>query len=137
MFRIACRFSFWIGCSIVNPVLFFPFVKMFGRILVMQQNEYGNQDRRCYVTIDKIKMVESQGQKFEMAVEELRRTFSMPQTVAQSVPEYSAPPVIVGEDDTKFKPNLVSRSQSVPATTKGKGKGVFKGVMKSIRKKKT
>jgi hypothetical protein len=51
---------------------------MFGRILQLQYNEYGPHDRRCFITIDKINMVRSKGTNFEDAVEQLRKTFSVP-----------------------------------------------------------
>ena len=51
---------------------------MFGRILELQQKEYGIHDPRCYMTMDKIKIVQRRGINFEQAVEELRKTFSIP-----------------------------------------------------------
>ena len=101
----------------------------------MQQNEYGRQDRRCFVTLDKIKMVQSQGQQFEMAVEKLRRTFTMPQMdppTIEHTPE-KAPPVEMGRH---LKATL-DRSQSVPAMRVKGHKGGLMGVFNSIRKKKT
>jgi len=50
---------------------------IFGRILEMQENEYGPHDRRCLVTREKINTVKSRGPDFEQALEELRRTFSV------------------------------------------------------------
>ena len=104
----------------------------------MQQNEYGRQDRRCFVTLDKIKMVQSQGQKFEMAVEELRRTFSMPQMghTAMSPIEHTpdkVPPVEMSKD---LKATL-NRSQSVPSSKVKGHRGGLRGVFKSMRKMKT
>ena len=52
--------------------------QMFGRILELQQKEYGIHDPRCYMTLDKIKIVQRRGTNFEQAVEELRKTFSIP-----------------------------------------------------------
>ena len=63
---------------VFSPNLLFLFLQMFGRILQLQGQEYGAHDRRCYITMDKIKMVRSQGGNFENAVEELRKTFSSP-----------------------------------------------------------
>mmetsp|Transcript_45045 Transcript_45045/g.109505 ORF Transcript_45045/g.109505 Transcript_45045/m.109505 type:complete len:1183 (+) Transcript_45045:24-3572(+) len=57
---------------------------MFHRILSLQQREYGEQDRRCLVTKDKIKMVNSSGIQYAVAIKELSNTFVMP---AESVPE--------------------------------------------------
>jgi hypothetical protein len=57
---------------------------MFGRILQLQYNEYGPHDRRCFITVDKINMVRSKGTNFEDAVEQLRKTFSVP--VVQKAP---------------------------------------------------
>jgi hypothetical protein len=62
---------------------------MFGRILEIQIKEYGPQDRRCYVTIDKINMVRSRGKDFEEAVKGLQKTFSVPQASPQSSPPKS------------------------------------------------
>lgn len=50
---------------------------MFGRILDLQQKEYGANDRRCHVTKDKIEMFQSKGTNFDQAIEELRKTFSI------------------------------------------------------------
>lgn len=51
---------------------------MYNRILTLQQKEYGPHDRRCFVTVDKINMVQGKGVQYEDAIEELRKTFSMP-----------------------------------------------------------
>ena len=45
---------------------------MFNRILQLQQDEYGPHDRRCFVTVDKINMVQSKGVQYEDAIEELK-----------------------------------------------------------------
>jgi hypothetical protein len=51
---------------------------MFGRILEMQQDVYGPRDPRCFVTIDKINMIEGKGGQYEDAIEALHKTFTMP-----------------------------------------------------------
>ena len=62
---------------------------MFGRILQLQYKEYGPHDRRCFITIDKINMVRSKGTDFEDAVEQLRKTFSVPVVRKATPPEPS------------------------------------------------
>jgi hypothetical protein len=52
---------------------------MFHRILEVQQSEYGPLDRRCFVTADKISMVQGKGIQYEKALEELHKTFSLPE----------------------------------------------------------
>ena len=105
---------------------------MFSRILRLQQGEYGPHDRRCYVTIDKINMVHSQGANFEQAIEELRKTFSMPETTGAVQSTLS--------DDPEAKEgegqHSLLKTQSGPLS-KGKGQKnkVFK-VLNSMRKKK-
>jgi hypothetical protein len=64
---------------------------MFGRILQLQYKEYGPHDRRCFITIDKINMVRSKGTNFEDAVEQLRKTFSVPVVQNATPPEPTEP----------------------------------------------
>jgi hypothetical protein len=61
---------------------------MFSRILEIQQSEYGPHDRRCFVTVDKINMVQGKGIQYDDTIEELRKTFSMPEA---SVPRNQQP----------------------------------------------
>eukprot|EP00538_Stauroneis_constricta_P006147 CAMPEP_0119552320 /NCGR_PEP_ID=MMETSP1352-20130426/5354_1 /TAXON_ID=265584 /ORGANISM="Stauroneis constricta, Strain CCMP1120" /LENGTH=1701 /DNA_ID=CAMNT_0007598543 /DNA_START=457 /DNA_END=5562 /DNA_ORIENTATION=+ len=61
---------------------------MFGRILQLQYGAYGPHDPRCYVTMEKIKMVQNRGKDFEIAIGELRKTFSAPTMSA-----FQGPPV--------------------------------------------
>ena len=51
---------------------------MYNRILTLQQSTYGPNDRRCFVTSEKIKTVQGKGVQYEGAIEELRKTFSVP-----------------------------------------------------------
>jgi hypothetical protein len=51
---------------------------MYNRILTLQQNEYGPNDRRCLVTVEKMNMVQGKGVQYEGTIEELRKTFSVP-----------------------------------------------------------
>ena len=105
---------------------------MFGRILELQHKEYGPHDRRCYVTIDKINMVRSRGTNFEHAIEELRKTFSMPVVEKKSTPAEAQSDQT---DQAKAQQSLKSQSMPVP---KGKGqKNKVMKVLSSMRKKKT
>ena len=54
------------------------FQQMYNRILTLQQNEYGPNDRRCFVTVEKMNMVQGKGVHYEGAIEKLRKTFSIP-----------------------------------------------------------
>ncbi|KAL3913626.1 MAG: hypothetical protein SGILL_006413 [Bacillariaceae sp.] len=105
---------------------------MFRRILELQRNEYGETDRRCFVTIDKIKMVQSTGAPYEEAVDALHKTFTMPA---------AAEPRNEPSDDfskTSSSARKGTRPRAVPdpvLNRKRKGKGVMK-VLNSIRKKK-
>jgi len=101
---------------------------MFGRILDLQRKEYGSQDSRCFVTVDKINMVKSSGTKFEEAVAELRKTFSLPDT--DDVPP---PPPPQPSKDTRMTPT--SRGGMTPTRPKQQKNKVMK-VLTAIRKKK-
>jgi hypothetical protein len=102
---------------------------MFERILDLQRQEYGSQDSRCFVTVDKINMVKSSGTKFEEAVAELRKTFSLPETDVVPPP----PPLPPQEsNDTRIAPT--PRGGLTPAGRPKKNK-VMK-VLTAIRKKK-
>lgn len=50
---------------------------MYNRILTLQQREYGPNDRRCFVTVEKMNMVQGKGVQYEGAIEKLRKTFSV------------------------------------------------------------
>ncbi|KAG7352237.1 tetratricopeptide repeat protein [Nitzschia inconspicua] len=52
---------------------------MFSRILDLQQKKFGPRDPRCFVTIDKINMVQGRGGQYNDAIEALHRTFTMPE----------------------------------------------------------
>jgi hypothetical protein len=108
--------------------------QMFGRILDLQKSEYGPLDRRCYVTIDKINMVRSQGTNFQQAIEELRKTFSMPEAARTA---QAAPPQTSGKE---VKPlQATPKSQNPPLPPKSKGQKNMPNVLKvltSMRKKK-
>jgi hypothetical protein len=107
---------------------------MFARILDLQQKEYGAHDRRCYVTADKINMVKSRGSTFEQAMDELRKTFSIPEPDS----DYS-PPIINKGERKEAKGSQVSSSmqnQQSPQKSKNQKNKVMK-VFTSIRKKKT
>ena len=103
---------------------------MFGRILDLQRKEYGSQDSRCFVTVDKINMVKSSGTKFEEAVSELRKTFSLPETDDVPPPPPSPPPQ---SKDTRVTPP--SRGGLTPTRPKQPKNKVMK-VLTAIRKKK-
>lgn len=88
----------WINLCSSRPFLTFPphysvsspqhALQMFNRILEIQQNEYGPLDRRCFVTAEKISMVQNKGIQYENAIEELHKTFSLPEP---SVPKNHPP----------------------------------------------
>lgn len=99
---------------------------MFGRILDLQQKEYGPHDRRCYITVDKINMVKSRGTNFEHAVEELRRTFSIPEE-EESSPKKKEPSA------NRSSPSIPNQHSHLKA--KNQKNKVMK-VLTSIRKKK-
>jgi hypothetical protein len=105
---------------------------MFCRILQLQHHEYGPHDRRCYVTIDKINMVRSRGTNFEKAVEELRKTFSMPEVTR---PAHATP-----SDTSEIKEGKAQQASArTQSASLSKGKGHKNKVLKaltSIRKKK-
>jgi hypothetical protein len=115
---------------------------MFGRILQLQYNAYGAHDRRCFVTIEKINMVRSQGTNFEDAVEELRKTFSLP-AADKPIPVKLTAPLQFDSREAKSpsKPGM-PRQQMSPGTPVLKGKQPVKAtnkifkVMTSMRKKK-
>jgi len=96
---------------------------MFRRILDLQQKEYGPHDRRCFVTMDKIKLVQGQGAKYEEAIEGLRKTFSMPEV---SVPTNESSGVRP-KGDQQSRNNVVLKG-------KNQKNKVLK-VLNSIRKK--
>jgi hypothetical protein len=106
---------------------------MFGRILDLQHEEYGPHDRRCYVTIDKINMVRSRGTNFEEAVEDLRKTFSMPEVAKPT----KASPNAMSETAKEGKTHQSSSRPPHPPLPKGKGqKNKVLKALTSIRKKK-
>lgn len=105
---------------------------MFGRILDLQQKEYGAHDRRCYVTADKINMVKSRGTTFEQAVEELRKTFSIPE---QQDPKPSTPPKGERREAKVNRASPSIQNQHSLQKTKNQKNKVMK-VLTSIRKKK-
>ncbi len=108
-------------CNILTHILSTEQQQMFDRVLELQQKEYGPHDQRCYVTIDKIKIVKSRGTNFEQAVEELRRTFSMPDEDS------------IDQSPGK-KEKRVSHEQTIQKTKNQKNKVIQ--VLTSIRKKK-
>jgi hypothetical protein len=101
---------------------------MFHRILALQQHEYGAQDRRCQVTIDKIKMVQSQGIQYAVAIKELSNTFAMP---VESVPMNH--PVGKSQTYTTTSPASSSRNSS---REKPHQRNKVLNILNSMRKKK-
>jgi len=101
---------------------------MFGRIFELQRREYGAQDSRCFITMDKINMVKSSGTKFEEAVAELRKTFSLPETETRQVPAQV-------RQDRDTHPLPKSAGGSTPTKSRNSKNKVMK-VLTSIRKKK-
>ena len=95
---------------------------MFNRILRLQQKEYGPHDRRCFVTVDKINMVQGKGVQYENAIEKLRKTFSMPEASTS----------IISSSHQKAKLKHPQNQKS--AKNKNRANKVLK-VFSSIRKK--
>lgn len=105
---------------------------MFGRILEIQKKEYGPQDPRCYITSDKINMMQSRGADFEAAIEGLQKTFSYPNTNAGAEKAAST-------DETLSGISLQSKKSHInkPPTGRQKGKPSQKNkVMKALNSKK-
>ncbi|MGK3733844.1 MAG: hypothetical protein ACI90V_000680, partial [Bacillariaceae sp.] len=110
-------------------------LQMFNRILQLQKNEYGPHDRRCFVTVDKINMVQSKGVQYEDAIEELRKTFSMPSAPASVS---SSPSIISSIGTTKVKQSP-RRDKNVQPQRSSSGKNKKKKnkvmqVLSSMRK---
>lgn len=101
---------------------------MFNQILDMQQRQYGPQDRRCHVTIDKIKMVQSQGIQYAVAIKELERTFAMPEV---SVPKNQ--PI---DDDALKQSRQSMQGNAQQRRRKSQQQNKVLKVLSSIRKKK-
>ena len=105
---------------------------MFGRILQLQYNAYGPHDQRCFVTIEKINMVKSQGNNFEDAMEELRKIFSVPVPGQTPMQERQIEHDIYNNDSKRG----LSKSQSSMSSKSVKTNKVLK-VWNSMRKKPT
>ncbi|KAL3924217.1 MAG: hypothetical protein SGILL_001180 [Bacillariaceae sp.] len=104
---------------------------MFRRILELQQNEYGPHDRRCYVTVDKINMVQSKGAPYEEAVEALHKTFTMP-AASQPINE-----PVDGVSKANGSKGRRTKARSVPDPLRNRPqKNKVMKVLNSIRKKK-
>lgn len=103
---------------------------MFGRILQLQYKEYGPHDRRCFITIDKINMVRSKGTNFEDAVEQLRKTFSIPVVQKATPPEPTEP------RGTSPKAKAPKSSKGPPAKRSKPPKNKVLKVFTGMRKKK-
>jgi hypothetical protein len=102
---------------------------MFGRILEVQRREYGLHDSRCSVTVDKINMVKSSGIKFEEAVSELRKTFSLPE------PGSRASAAVRPNQERNVRAAPTARGSLTPSKSKNQKNKVIQ-VLTSIRKKK-
>jgi hypothetical protein len=91
---------------------------MYNRILTLQQNEYGPNDRRCFVTVEKMNMVQGKGVQYEGAIEQLRKTFSIPPA---SLALNSSP----GHQKAQRSPRRKEKySQTQKSGTKKKKKGL-------------
>eukprot|EP00536_Pseudo-nitzschia_multiseries_P013431 jgi/Psemu1/211656/e_gw1.575.13.1 len=95
---------------------------MYNRILLLQQREYGPHDRRCFVTVDKINMVQGKGIQYEGAIDQLRRTFSLP----------SGPPSISGSSHTGSKIQRSPSRDRSRQVQKGSGKKKKYKVLKAL-----
>ena len=103
---------------------------MFERILEIQKKEHGPQDPRCYVTIDKINMMQSRGADFEEAIEGLQKTFSHPNTTARTKK-------VASTDETLSGISLKKSPIKKPPTGRPKGKPPQKNlVIKALNLKK-
>jgi len=100
---------------------------MYNRILTLQQNEYGPHDRRCFVTVEKMNMVQGKGIQYEGAIEELRKTFSVP-------PTFSALNSSQGGKKAQRSPRKEKNSQTKKNGSKNKKKKVLKALTAMIKK---
>ena len=100
---------------------------MYNRILTLQQKEYGPNDRRCFVTVEKMNMVQGKGVQYEGAIEQLRKTFYVP-------PASSSQGTSQGNEKTQRSPRRQKHSQAQKSGAKGKKKNVLKAF--TSRKKK-
>ena len=55
-------------------------LQMLEQILEIQKKEYGSQDRRNDITIEKINMLRRRGSEFAATIEELQKTLALPDT---------------------------------------------------------
>jgi len=100
---------------------------MYNRILTLQQNAYGPNDRRCFITVEKMNMVQGKGVQYEGAIEELRKTFSVP-------PASSAINSSNGGQKARRSPRKEKLPQSPKNGTKIKKKKVFKALTSMMKK---
>ena len=100
---------------------------MYNRILTLQQKEYGPNDRRCFVTVEKMNMVQGKGVQYEGAIEELRKTFSVP-------PASSKLPLSQGGKKSSRSPSKEKHSQAHKNDTKKKKKKGFKALTSMMKK---
>jgi len=100
---------------------------MYNRILTLQKNEYGPNDRRCFVTVEKMNMVQGKGVQYEGAIEELRKTFYVP-------PASSSLGASLGKDKTQRSPRRQKHSQTQKSGAKGKKKNVLKAFTSMMKK---
>mmetsp|Transcript_27615 Transcript_27615/g.59467 ORF Transcript_27615/g.59467 Transcript_27615/m.59467 type:complete len:500 (-) Transcript_27615:106-1605(-) len=97
---------------------------MYNRILTLQQREHGPHDRRCFVTVDKINMVQGKGVQYEGAIEELRKTFSFP--------IFSGPPSVSGSSLTDSKSYRSPPKEKTPQAKKSGVKRKKNKVLKAL-----
>jgi hypothetical protein len=118
---------------------------MFSRILEIQQREYGPLDRRCFVTADKINMVQGKGIQYEDAIEELHKTFSLPEaTVPKNHPRSNdssrngsrGNKVSRGSKGTKGRQADEAQTQQGKVQKKSNQKNKVLKALSSMRKKK-
>ena len=93
---------------------------MYNRILTLQQREYGPNDRRCFVTVEKMNMVQGKGAQYEGTIEELRKTFSLqPSTAALNSSLESKTAEKSPSKVPKEKPSKLQKSGSKTKRKKG------------------
>jgi len=104
---------------------------MYNRILTLQQNEYGPNDRRCLVTVEKMNMVQGKGVQYEGAIEELRRTFSVPATSKALNPSHGGSRSQKGQrSPRREKQAPIQNNSSTTKTKKKKGLKAFTSMIK-------
>jgi len=103
---------------------------MYNRILTLQQNEYGPNDRRCLVTVEKMNMVQGKGVQYEGAIEELRKTFSVPVTSKALNPSHGGSMSQKGQRSRSREKHAPIQNNGSTKSKKKKGLKAFTSMIK-------